>query len=152
MATINHFRSLESWKLSRIISKEIFEIIVNTESFRKDYALRDQMRRSSGSIMDNIAEGFGRGNNKEFILFLGYSLGSCSEFVSQLYRAEDSGYLSSLQRDKLEKETERTEALIRGLLDYLKKTTIRGKRYKVEESSQGYFTKNILPFEDLIHY
>ena len=94
MATIKSFEEIESWKSSRQLSKMIFNQFNKTE-FYKDFGLKDQMNRSSGSIMDNIAEGFGRGGNKEFILFLGYANGSCSEFGSQHYRAFDRNYISN---------------------------------------------------------
>ena len=81
MAHHQSFESLEVYKEASIFCDAIWEIIINS-SLNKDYKLREQINGSSGSIMDNIAEGFGRGENKEFIMFLGYSRGSCCESKS----------------------------------------------------------------------
>jgi four helix bundle protein len=84
-----HFRSfeeLEVYKEATLFCDAIWDMISNT-SLQKDYKLKEQINGSSGSIMDNIAEGFGRGGNKEFIMFLGFARGSCSESKSQLLRA-----------------------------------------------------------------
>lgn len=85
MATIKRFEDLDAWKISRELCSKIGEII-DKELFKKNYRLIGQIEGSSGSIMDNIAEGFERGTRAEFIQFLGYSKGSCVEFRSQLYR------------------------------------------------------------------
>ena len=69
MPTIQKIEELEIWQLARSFSKEIFEL-THTGKLSKDFSLKDQMNRSSGSIMDNIAEGFGRGSRLEFIQFL----------------------------------------------------------------------------------
>ncbi len=75
MATIKHFEDVEAWKLSRELSDKIGTLIDNG-LFKKNYRLIGQIEGSSGSIMDNIAEGFERGTRAEFINFLGYSKGS----------------------------------------------------------------------------
>lgn len=83
-----HFRSfeeLEVYKEATLFCDAIWDMISNT-SLQKDYKLKEQINGSSGSIMDNIAEGLGRGVNKEFIMFLGFARGSCSESKSQLLR------------------------------------------------------------------
>lgn len=88
---IDRFEDLEIWKEARELCKFVFEL-TSIEIFNKDFKFRDQIRSSSGSIMDNIAEGFERGGNKEFIQFLYISKGSCGETRSQAYRAFDFKY------------------------------------------------------------
>ncbi len=142
MATIHDFTELECWKLSRELSKEIFDLYMNIKPFWQDFALKDQIRRSSGSIMDNISEGFGRGNNKEFINYLGYSNGSCTEVRSQLFRALDSAYISSEQQQNLNAKIRFIEIQISSLLHYLNRTTYRGNRYKAEDHFLPYGNSN----------
>ena len=85
---INKFEDLGVWQEARELCKEVYSLISEAE-FSKDYALLNQINRSSGSVMDNIAEGFGRSGNKEFIQYLSVSKASCMEVKSQLYRALD---------------------------------------------------------------
>ncbi len=88
MSTFRKFEDLEIWQLARKLCNNIFTI-TEKGSFQNDYRFKDQIKSSSGSIMDNIAEGFGRGGNKEFVNFLSIAIGSCTECCSQLYRALD---------------------------------------------------------------
>jgi four helix bundle protein len=94
--TIKRFEDLEIWQEARELSKYVFKLS-SLEPFKSDYKFRDQMRASSGSTMDNIAEGFCRGGNKEFYQFLSISRGSCGEVRSQSYRAYDYEYIVSMQ-------------------------------------------------------
>jgi four helix bundle protein len=88
MATIQNFEDLKVWQKSRELCQLIFEL-VTTGKFVKEFALIYQINRSSGSVMDNIAEGFGRLGNNEFINFLTYANASALECKSQLYRSFD---------------------------------------------------------------
>lgn len=90
--SIKRFEDIEGWQLARDVSKRIY-LLADSTPLAKDFSLKDQMLRSSGSIMDNIAEGFDAGSNREFIRFLQYSKRSCSELQSQLYRCLDPSYL-----------------------------------------------------------
>jgi four helix bundle protein len=90
------FEEIEAWQLSREMVRDVYR--VSREGiFSKDFGLQDQIRRASVSIMSNIAEGFERGGNKEFINFLTIAKGSCGEVRSQLYVAFDQGYVDQSQ-------------------------------------------------------
>ena len=127
MATINHFEDLDIWQKSRVLCKNIFLKTQNYD-FAKDFSLKDQIKRSSGSVMDNIAEGFERGTRAEFIQFLGYSKGSCGELRSQLYRILDRGYVVKDQFDELYSMLIRISLMLQRFIRYLQKTTIQGER------------------------
>ena len=96
MPTWKSFEDIEVWQLARQYCKEIF-LIMQLEGLKTDYALKDQINRSSGSIMDNIAEGYGRDGNKEFINFLGFAKSSSDEARSQLHRIYDRKYITEEQ-------------------------------------------------------
>jgi four helix bundle protein len=129
MATIKKFEDLEMWKLSRDLCNEI-GVLIDNDKYKKNYRLIGQIEGSSGSIMDNIAEGFERGTRGEFIQFLGYSKGSCGELRSQLYRSLDRKYISQEQFDKFSVMAIRISAMIQKFIEYLRKTNIKGSRQK----------------------
>lgn len=127
MSTINRFEDLDVWKESRALNK-IIGTLIQEKKFKNNFRLINQIEGSTGSVMDNIAEGFERGTRAEFIQFLGYSKGSCGELKSQLYRALDRNYLSKDQFDELFKLASRISAMLHGLISYLQKTKINGLR------------------------
>ena len=129
MATIKRFEDLDAWKISRELCNKIGQII-DKELFQKNYRLIGQIEDSSGSIMDNIAEGFERGTRAEFIQFLGYSKGSCGEFRSQLYRALDRKYITQAEFEELFILVVRISAMIQKFIEYLQKTEVKGVRKK----------------------
>ncbi len=130
MSTVKRFEDLDAWKESRLLNKKI-GVLIQEKSFENNYRLINQIEGSSGSIMDNIAEGFERGTRAEFIQFLGYSKGSCGELRSQLYRALDRNYIQLQQFEDLLKSVSRISSMIHGLILYLQKTKIDGLRKKI---------------------
>ena len=129
MAKVEHFEDLEVWQLGREICMDVEELFINT-SLGKRYKLRDQMDSSSGSIMDNIAEGFGRGGNLEFRNFLGFSRGSCAELKSQLYRAKDKNLISEEQFKQLSEKCEKEIAKITAFISFLNRSEFKGSKFK----------------------
>ncbi|MCU0446230.1 MAG: four helix bundle protein [Microscillaceae bacterium] len=129
MATIQNFEELDIWKKARELSKQIYNISRNGD-FSKDFALKDQIRRASGSVMDNIAEGFERDGNREFIQFLAFAKGSCGELLSQLYRAKDQEYINDSKFTEIYDETISIGKMIAGLINHLQKSEFKGNKFK----------------------
>jgi four helix bundle protein len=128
MAKIEKFEDLEIWNVSSDICKDI-EILFETTSLGKRYALKDQMDRSSGSIMDNISEGFERNGNREFINFLSYSKGSCGELKSQLYRSLDKNIIFEEQFRITSEKIELAKNKIGAFMKYLNNSEIKGLKF-----------------------
>jgi four helix bundle protein len=121
MASITRFEDIEAWQMARELCRSV-HAVTSVGEFNKSYALRDQLDRSSGSAMDNIAEGFDGGSNPEFIRFLGYAQRSCSEVKSQLYRAADRALITPEVFAAVYDQADKTHAKIGGFIKYLKST------------------------------
>lgn len=129
MATIRRFEDIEAWQKARIIAKDIYHL-TQKDDFRKDFSLTDQIKRSSGSIMDNIAEGYERDGNREFVQFLSIAKGSSGETRSQLYRALDYGHITQEEFDLHYHRLTHVSSLIQNFIKYLKRSELTGTKYK----------------------
>jgi four helix bundle protein len=125
---IKNFEDLEIWKEARHLTQTIYQLTTNSR-LAKDFSLRDQIRRAAISIMSNIAEGFERGGNQEFIQFLYVAKGSCGEVRSQLYVALDQSYVAPKDCEELTKSFRRLSIMISNLIDYLKRSGMKGAKY-----------------------
>ena len=129
MAAVKDFEELAIFQKARELSKKIYPV-TDRESFKSDYRFVQQIRAAAGSIMDNIAEGFERTGNKEFLNFLYIAKGSCGEVRSQLIRANDVGYLTLEEYEDLYTECRKLSAAIMNFIKEIKASDITGAKYK----------------------
>lgn len=128
MATIQKFEEIASWIEARALN-EILGKLIDENRFKTNFRLINQIEGSAGSVMDNIAEGFERGGNKELIQFLFIAKGSCGELRSQLYRAIDRKYISNDEFHIISEKAKRVSSLIQKFINYLKQTELKGAKY-----------------------
>ena len=119
MAKIEQFEDIQAWQKARLLVKEVYSVS-NSGGFAKDFALRDQIRRAAVSIMLNIAEGFARKTNREFIQFLVIAHGSTAEVQAALYIAHDQDYITDPEFETLYALANETSKMIMGFSYYLK--------------------------------
>lgn len=129
MATVRDFEELAIFQKARELSKKIYPITQRGE-FKYDSRFVQQIRAAAGSIMDNIAEGFERTGNKEFLNFLYIAKGSCGEVRSQLIRANDNGYLTKEEYDELYTECRKLSAGIMNFIKEIKASDLSGAKFK----------------------
>ena len=128
MGMIRKFEDIEAWQKAMELTRQIYTLS-GSGQFARDFGLRDQIRRASVSIMSNIAEGFGRGGNREFIQFLSTAKGSASGVQAQLYVALDANHINGEQFQSLYALTQSVGNMIGGLIRYLNKSEIKGIKY-----------------------
>lgn len=125
--TIRKFEEIEAWQVARKLTKEVYAA-THQPGFERDFGLKDQIRRASGSAMHNIAEGFDGGSNAEFIKFLRYAQRSCSEVQSELYVALDQKYIDAHQFQELYDLASLAHAKTGGFIAYLTNQSREGAR------------------------
>ena len=128
MPIIERFEDIEAWKRAREVTKTIY-LLSSTGDFSRDYGLKDQIRRAAVSVMSNIAEGFERDGNREFISFLKIAKASCGEARSQLYVALDQDFISRDDFEKANSQLNQTSRLIAGFMNYLKQSELKGRKF-----------------------
>jgi four helix bundle protein len=111
---VERFEDLIAWQKARQLASDIYRITSHGE-FAKDFGLRDQIRRAAVSVMSNIAEGFDRGSRSEFHQFLVIAKASCAEVRSQLYVAQDVGYINQENFNTANSNTSELSRIIGGL-------------------------------------
>jgi four helix bundle protein len=111
---VERFEDLIAWQKARQLTSDIYRITAHGE-FAKDFGLRDQIRRAAVSVMSNIAEGFDRASRSEFHQFLVIAKASCAEVRSQLYVAQDVGYINQEIFDTVSNTTSELSRIIGGL-------------------------------------
>lgn len=129
MSAVRDFEELAIFQKARELSKKIYPVTKRGE-FKYDSRFVQQIRAAAGSIMDNIAEGFERTGNKEFLNFLYIAKGSCGEVRSQLIRANDLGYLTPEEYDELYTECRKLSAGITNFIKEIKASDLTGAKYK----------------------
>jgi len=129
MSKIESFEDLEVWQLARVICQDVYELFQKT-ALGKDFELRNQMSRSSGSIMDNIAEGFERNGNKELRQYLSISKASCAELRSQLFRCLDRKHISEEQFQIINNKALLQNKKLGSFISYLSKSDFKGSKFK----------------------
>ena len=129
MATIKSFEDILSWQKARVLANKIY-VLINEGSFKTDFKLRDQINGASGSIMDNIAEGFERGGKSELIQFLSIAKASNGEVKSQLYRIFDHNYINKEKFEELYQLANEIGNKLGAWINYLNDSEIKGLKFK----------------------
>jgi four helix bundle protein len=129
MATIRRFEDIEAWQRARELTQAAYRMS-RDGAFARDFVLRDQIRGAAVSIMGNIAEGYERGGDKEFLQFLSVVKGSCGELRSHLCVALDQGYIGPPEHRRVCDRAAEVGRLISGLMKYLRGSPLKGSKYK----------------------
>jgi four helix bundle protein len=125
--TVKRFEDLKIWQQAKGLANLIYHL-TGTSTFKYDKGLSDQSRRAAVSVMANIAEGFERGSNKEFIQFLFIAKGSCGELRSHLILAQERGYITPEQHTQAREMALGVSTMVYNFITYLQNTKVKGKR------------------------
>jgi four helix bundle protein len=117
---ISRFEDIQAWQEARELVRLVYEVINGNERFQRDYRLVNQIQAASVSVMSNIAEGFSRRGDKEFMQFLYISKSSAAEVQSQLYVALDQQYIDNGIFEKIYAQAEKVARMTSNFIKYLK--------------------------------
>ena len=130
------FEELVVYQRARGLVNEVYAL-TRRPAFAKDWGLADQIRRASVSIMSNIAEGFERGSNAEFVQFLYISKGSSGEVRSQLTVAMDQGYITEAECERLSDSCCVVSGMLSSFINYLKGAKLQGPKFTPSSRNQA---------------
>lgn len=136
MSSIKQFEDLNVWQISRKLNQRMYAVLSKKTDNNSGFLI-NHLFKTSGSIMDNIAEGFERGGNKEFINFLSYSKGSAGELRSQMYRALDIEIITKEEFDELQQMTISISQQLSLFMNYLKNSNFKGSKFKEPPAPYG---------------
>ncbi|OGC82909.1 MAG: hypothetical protein A2W07_09240 [candidate division Zixibacteria bacterium RBG_16_43_9] len=117
------------WQRARELVNNVYSL-TKKQNFRRDFSLVDQIRRATISVMSNIAEGYERGSNTEFIQFLYIAKASCGEVRTQLLIALDQGYINKEELEKAKELALKVSGMLSNFISYLKRSKLKGDKYK----------------------
>lgn len=129
MPTIERFEDLQCWQAGRRLKRTVYPR-TRKNAFSSDFALVSQIRRATQSVTANIAEGFEREGNREFIQFLSQAKGSAGETKDHLYTALDERYVDQAEFDQAYAQAEDVTRLIGGFMSYLRRAETSGSKFK----------------------
>lgn len=122
------FEELELWICAKNFAVSVYKI-TDEGSFKKDFGLKDQLRRASVSVVSNIAEGYERNGNKEFVQFLSMAKGSAGEIRAQLYIVKDLNYITNNEFEVLIENITQISKMLSGFMNYIKQSELKGSKY-----------------------
>lgn len=147
MSTVKDFEELVIYQKARKLAKQVYDI-TREGHFQFDSRFIQQIRAAAGSVSDNIAEGFERQGNKEFINFLYIAKGSCGEVRSQLIRAFDVGHISEQTFSQMYNDCRTLSLGILNMIKSLKSSDMKGTKYQPTSTpTQTLFKPHITPLE-----
>ena len=129
MGTFSRFEDIEAWQVGRELVNLIYQTIREND-FQRDFSLIDQIKRAALSIPTNIAEGYGRGSDREFAKFLSYASASAREVQSLAYSALDQGYIDEAFFETIYERSGKVSNQIASLIKYLNRSAFKSIRYK----------------------
>ncbi len=127
MAKIERYEDLKCWQQSRLLVNQVYKL-VSDSSLKKEFALTDQLKRASISVMTNIAEGFNRYHKKDFIRFLDYSQSSAQEVKSLLYIVEDQGMIEAEKIKEIQNNCDHCQAMVLSLINHINSTLLNSNQ------------------------